>query len=282
MKTPQIILVVGAVAVSAALYFLPISPIAETKVVEEVAEGATVTYSILDDMNEIKNELDSATLAKISSLELGADNTDKEISSASRDSLMAIYDMLRKPTGSAYHSLKKAEVTNDVDHWTEAGERFLLNAKYLGSQNQKKSWYEQSKTCFEKAVELAPEDLDIQVDLGVCMIESAALLGTPPMAGIGMLKNVEQKDPKNIKALINLGYFAIKSGQFDKAEERFNTVLEIDENYVDAHLYLADMHEKQKKYDQAIVDLENYKSKSDDPQRVKEVEAYITELRKNI
>jgi Tfp pilus assembly protein PilF len=64
---------------------------------------------------------------------------------------------------------------------------------------------------------------------------------------------------------VNLGYFAIKSGQFDKAEERFNKVLEVDPTYIDAYLYLADMHEKQQKPDLAIASLKEYKNKVDRP-----------------
>ncbi|HAP68239.1 MAG TPA: hypothetical protein DCR04_00705, partial [Flavobacteriales bacterium] len=107
-------------------------------------------------------------------------------------------------------------------------------------------------------------------------------LGTPPMEGIGMLKSVEAKDPNNIKALINLGYFGIKSGQYEKAEGRFNQVIAIDKTYAEAYLYLADLHERQKLYKEAIADLENFKSLIDDPKKVGEVDDYILELSKNI
>jgi Flp pilus assembly protein TadD len=46
-----------------------------------------------------------------------------------------------------------------------------------------------------------------------------------PMQGIAMLLDVVKKDPKNLKANMSLGTFAIKSGQFDKAIPRFNTVI---------------------------------------------------------
>ena len=275
MKTPQIILVLSAIAVGVGFYMMPFAPIAEEKHDHAVEEDA-VAYNIQDDITEIKNNLDSTALSKINGWEASDEQT-------SVDSIIAFYDMLRKPIGSAFYTLEKAKITNHVDDWTEAGERFLLNAKYMGSQPQKTNWYGESRTCFEKAVALAPEDLDIQVDLGVCLIEGSSFLGTPPMEGIGILKKVEQSDPNNIKALINLGYFAIKSGQFDKAEERFNQVLKIDSEYAEAYLYLADLHERQKSYDTAIADLENFKSLiSDDQKKVDEVDAYILELSKNI
>ena len=88
--------------------------------------------------------------------------------------------------------------------------------------------------------------------------------------------------PNNIKALINLGYFWIKSGQYEKAEGRFNQVIAIDKTYAEAYLYLADLHERQKLYKEAIADLENFKSLIDDPKKVGEVDDYILELSKNI
>ncbi|MCF8276310.1 MAG: tetratricopeptide repeat protein [Flavobacteriales bacterium] len=274
MKLPQVILVLLAVAVGVILYLTPIAPIAhETE--ETEAASTEVAYDILDDITEIKNGLDSASLAEVNKWEV----SDSE---SANDSIIAFYDMLRKPVGAAFHSLKRAEASNTAEAWTEAGERFLLNAKYMGDQPRKASWFTQARSCFEKAVELDPEDLDIQVDLGVCLMESATFLGTPPMEGIGILKGVEQKDPKNIKALINLGYFAIRSGQFDKAEERFNQVLAIDGAYAEAYLYLADLHERQKMYKEAVADLEKFKTLIDDPKKSQEVDDYILELNKNI
>lgn len=268
-------MVLLALGVGAILYFTPIAPMAEKPVETEESDAPKVEYSILDDVTEIKNNLDSATLAQVNSWE--AAGTPESV-----DTLIGFFDMLRKPVGAAYHALKRAETTNDVDDWTEVGERFLLNAKYMGDNDRKTSWYKQSQMAFEKASELAPEDLDIKVDLGVCMIEGASFLGTPPMQGIGILKSVEQQDPNNIKALINLGYFSIKSGQFEKAQERFDQVLKIDPKYADAYLYLADLHEREKKFADAVKDLENYKSLVEDPQRIQEVDNYIQELSKNI
>ena len=236
-------MVLVALAIGVGLYVMPISPIAE-----------------------------SAALAQVNAWE----------TTNNADSLLGFYESLRQPVGAAFYAHKRAKSTNEVDDWTEAGERFLLIAKYMGDQPRKKSWFAESRACFEKATELAPEDLDIKVDLGVCLIEGASLLGTPPMEGIGILKSVEQQDPKNIKALINLGYFSIQSGQFEKAEERFAQVLQIDEKYAEAYLYLADLHERQKMYEKAIADLENYKSLIEDPVRTKEVDNYILELSKNI
>jgi tetratricopeptide (TPR) repeat protein len=274
LKIPQVILIFVALAIGVIFYMTPIAPIPEKAEATE-AVANTVEYNIQDDLTEIKNSLDSAALAEVNSWE----SSESEFA---LDTLIEFYNMLRKPVAAAFYALKRAEKSNTADHWTEAGERFLLNAKYMGDQAQKTDWFARSRTCFEKAVKLAPEDLDIQVDLGVCLMEGSTFLGTPPMEGIGILKSVEAKDPNNIKALINLGYFGIKSGQYEKAEGRFNQVIAIDKTYAEAYLYLADLHERQKLYKKAIADLENFKSLIDDPKKVNEVDDYILELSKNI
>jgi len=278
LKKGQILLILSAAVLTVALYALPYAPLAE-KDGHEGHDHDPVQYDVLDDVTEVNNELDSVTLALILRYETGAERNGDP---AYRDSLMALYDMMRKPVPSAYHALLKARETGDADAWTEAGERFLLNAKYMGDTPRKKEWFATARDCFERALAIAPDDLGIKVDLGVCLVEGASLLGIAPMEGIGVLKQVEQLDPDNIKALINLGYFSIRSGQFDKAEERFRRVLEADPTYVEAYLYLADMYEKQQQKGKALEALASYRDLTDDPARKAEVERYMKELSNSI
>jgi tetratricopeptide (TPR) repeat protein len=279
MKTGPVALVLSGAVLTAVLYLLPYAPLSSKNAADQETERTVADYSIMDDVTEVNNELDSATLSLITGYET---KLEREGLVTYADSLIAVYDMLRKPVPSAYHALKKAEKTNAVDAWTEAGERFLLNAKYMGGQNQKTAWYATAKESFEKALTLVPDDMDIKVDLGVCMVEGASFLGVAPMQGIGVLREVEQLDPNNIKALINLGYFSIRSGQFDKAEERFKKVLLVDPDYIDAYLYMADMFEKQQKTKEAVDILSEYMNKVEDPQRKAEVGKYIQELSSKI
>lgn len=279
MKKGQILLIVGAAALTAALYALPYAPMAQKGEDEGHDHDPTGQYDVLDDVTEVNNELDSVTLALVLRYEIGAERNGDP---AYRDSLISLYDMMRKPVPSAHHSLLKARETGEADAWTEAGERFLLNAKYMGDMPRKESWFATARECFEQALKITPDDLDVKVDLGVCLVEGAGALGIAPMEGIGVLKEVEQLDPDNIKALINLGYFSIRSGQFDKAEERFRRVLKVDPNYAEAHLYLADMYEKQQQKDKALEALASYRDLTDDPARRSEVERYMKELSNSI
>ncbi len=46
-----------------------------------------------------------------------------------------------------------------------------------------------------------------------------------PMQGIAMLLDVVAKDPKNLKANMNLGMFAMKSGSLIKQLVRFKDII---------------------------------------------------------
>jgi tetratricopeptide (TPR) repeat protein len=71
------------------------------------------------------------------------------------------------------------------------------------------------------------------------------------MQGIAMLLEVVAKDPKNVKANMNLGLFSIKSGQFDKAIPRFNTVIATAPT-PEAYFYLGTAFENLDKKQEAI------------------------------
>jgi tetratricopeptide (TPR) repeat protein len=70
----------------------------------------------------------------------------------------------------------------------------------------------------EKLQEMDPDSLKLQQAIN--LVE-----GADPMAGIMQLRELVQKDSTNVDAQYYLGLFSVKSGQFDKAIERFKKVL---------------------------------------------------------
>ena len=88
-------------------------------------------------------------------------------------------------------------------------------------------------------------------------------------------------DPENVNALTNLGYFAIQSGQYDKAIERFEKVLQIDSLNAEAYLYLTDVYLSQDEVEKGIETLEEYKKMVNDPLVKKQVDDYIKEIKTN-
>jgi len=66
--------------------------------------------------------------------------------------------------------------------------------------------------------------------------------GPNPMEGITLLREMVEKDSANVEAQYWLGVFAIKSGQFDRAIARFETILRIRPDYLAACIDLGGVY----------------------------------------
>lgn len=174
--------------------------------------------------------------------------------------------------------LKKAEADNTEQNWTASANEFLKAARYFQDAN-KAMLYKGAISGFEKALVLNPANLSAKTNLGSSIVESSSLLGTQPMAGITLIREVVAADSSNIEANLQLGLFSVTSRQFDKAIDRFQRILRIDSTHIDMYVYLGDtyltMGEKQK----AIDSYENYKTRVKDTLIVKDIDEYIKKLK---
>lgn len=115
----------------------------------------------------------------------------------------------------------------------EAGQ-ILFNALSTDTtENMQVNLVYSSRYCYEKAIELKPGDADAQIGLATVLVQGT----NEPMKGIVMLREVVAKDPLNINANIELGRFSMMSGQYDKAIERFNAVLQKDSLHLQSRYF---------------------------------------------
>jgi len=128
--------------------------------------------------------------------------------------------------------------------------------------------------CFEKSLALDPKNTDAKIMLASCYVEG----GSNPMEGISKLKEVEKTDSNNVKLQLAFAFFSVKSRQWDKAVSRFNKVLKVDSNYIEAYLHLADAYEQQGDEHNTIEVLKKYASKTNDVTARIEIEKYIKQL----
>ena len=92
----------------------------------------------------------------------------------------------------------------------------------------------------DRAIAARPDDLSLKNKLAMTIMATEA-----PMVGVQMLREVLEADPENREALINLGLLSIRSGQYDRAAERFERLLQLDSMDYEALLYLAVSWEEQ-------------------------------------
>jgi tetratricopeptide (TPR) repeat protein len=203
---------------------------------------------------------------------------------ADLDSKLLIYDSLitfsikrNVPPMVAKYTEEKARAIPTEVNYMLAGDNFFKAFRL--SKVKPKDLIVGALRNYEKVLELNPDNLDAQTATGVVNVEGSSQLGIMPMKGIGILKDVLNKDPKNVNAMTNLGYFAIQSGQFEKAVERFEEVLKIDSQNAEAYIYLTDAYLSQEKVEKGIETLEKYKSLLDDPIVLKQIDDYINDIR---
>lgn len=84
----------------------------------------------------------------------------------------------------------------------------------------------------------APMDAD-----SLRLMQAVELVNGPnPMEGIMMLREIIGKDENNVEAQYWLGVFSVRSGQYDKAIERFNKVIQIRPDYIAAYIDMGGLY----------------------------------------
>lgn len=134
-----------------------------------------------------------------------------------------------------------------LNSWLVTGDRFLKAFDNTRDSLLQPALLQKANTAFTNAVKIDSTNNDAKTGLGITIVDGMGM----PMQGIAMLMDVVKKDPKNLKANMSLGTFAIKSGQFDKAIIRFKDIIAIKPS-PDAYFYLATAYENLGKNTEAI------------------------------
>jgi tetratricopeptide (TPR) repeat protein len=93
---------------------------------------------------------------------------------------------------------------------------------------------EKTRLYLQKVLDQSPNHADAKTMMAMTFVATEN-----PMAGIMMLREVLASNPDYVPAITNLGILAIKSGQFPLALERFERLVALDSNNLQAHLYRA-------------------------------------------
>ena len=187
--------------------------------------------------------------------------------------MISLWDSLRQPAIAAYYTEQLAIAAPDEKSWNEAGNRYYAATRFV-KETEKPMLYRKAMECFEKTLELNPQNTEAKINLASCYVEGSE----DPMKGIGMLREVEKTDSNNVNLQLNFAFFSEKSGQWDKAIARFNKVLKIQPDFIEAYLHLADAYEQKGDKAKAIESLKKYSGLIDDVTIKAEIDNYIKKL----
>ena len=141
----------------------------------------------------------------------------------------------------AYYYGEAAKLESSEKNLTFAAQQFL--DKLLVEENSAmQNWLaSNAKVLFEQSLQLNPANDSSKVGLGACYMFGG--ISDNPMQGILPVREVAQKNPKNIYAQYILGLGGKKSGQYDKAIERFLIVVKEKPDNIEATLHLAECYD---------------------------------------
>ncbi|MGZ4049243.1 MAG: tetratricopeptide repeat protein, partial [Bacteroidia bacterium] len=183
-------------------------------------------------------------------------------------------DTLRLPTVAAYYMEQAAAASPIEKNWTEAGNRYYAATRFA-KEADRPILYSKAMECFQKSLDMDPKNVEVKISLAACYVEGSS----EPMKGIGMLREVEKTDSNNVNLQLNFAFFSEKSGQWDRAIARFQKVLKIQPDFIEAYLHLADAYQQKGDKAKAIESLEKYITLVDDVTIKTEIQDYINKLK---
>jgi len=225
-------LVGASIALAAVLYFLPkgsgVGNNAKPKQEPVQTAGA---FSEEGFKKKSKSLLPFNLIAKADSLEGLLKAAPKDTSVI--QSLVSFWDEAKSPAIAAGFSKLKATQTGLEKDWIGAAYRYF-DATKAATDSLESVWFvSQAMEAYNKVLEINPKNLNAKTDLGILYAEASP----EPMKGITLLREVVAEDPLHENAQMNLGFLSMKSGQYDKAIERFNQVLKINSSRIHARLH---------------------------------------------
>lgn len=278
-RTTQIVIIAGIVLLVGFLFSQDIKGLVKPKedaVSAMPTEAQAPGLSLLEASATAKNLISNATAKEFTSLETAYQKASGEEKINQAKVLAQKWDDLEQAIPSALYLEEVANGQANLTNWVKAGDRFLKAFDNTQDSIAKPIMLQKANHAFGEAIAIDSTSLDAKTGMGVVIVNGAGA----PMEGIAMLLDVVKKDPKNFKANMNLGMFAIKSGQFDKAITRFEDIIKNIKATPDSYFYLATAYENLGKNKEAIDAYLQSKKLAANPTLSSFIDKKVAELKK--
>jgi tetratricopeptide (TPR) repeat protein len=275
----QILLVLGTVILTVGL---ALSPSQVNMKPNSNAPKASPNQAVSQELNaeallkSAKSALTKEQLAQLDQLELGL-KVNGEKDTAVLDQIGRFWDRQGIPAASAIWFEKKSDLQKTEKSFLDAAYRYFDSFKLAQDSGLKDLFVAKAISNYTKVLDLNPDNLDAKTDLGACYAEGTG----EPMKGIMLLRDVVSKNPNHEMAQYNLGMLSVRSGQFDKAVERFKKVLEINPQRTQLYYYLGQIYLQEGDTTKALESYKSFIKKSEDYEAVSQVGQMVKELEKS-
>ncbi|PPL01935.1 tetratricopeptide repeat protein [Parapedobacter indicus] len=275
-KTKQIVAVTSIVIVMGLLLAQPIKGLVNDDTTEATTSGSSSSTVTFESVSlQAKQGLNASILQEISTIESQLPDASGQEKIELLQQLATEWDDVNRPAPLGFVYEELAELDPKFDYWLKAGDAYRAAYTNLQDTTMVKALNGYAINAYQKALELNADDLDAKTGLG-----SAYVSGTNnPMAGIALLREVVEADPSHIGANKSLGLFSMQSRQFDRAIERFKTVISVQPD-AESYFYLATSYENIGLKREAISAFEKSRDLAADPTLTQFINRKIDELSK--
>ncbi len=281
MKKQQLIVVGGGFLLLITLFFFgtTVSPERKQKAQQPAAhDDHAESLDFQDLLKHAKERLTPQQLQQLISLENSVSRGDVKTQKLLATKALAAFwgDTARIFEPYAFYTAEAAKLENSEKSLTFAAHLFLNSMR--GEDNPAVvNWMAtNAKDLFEKALAINPANDSSKIGLGACYLFGH--ISDNPMEGILKIRAVADKDSTNTYAQMMLGLGGMKSGQFDKAIDRFLKVMAVEPTSLEAAINLAEAYDQLSNKTKAVEWYKFVKDKVTNPQAKKAIEDRIKAL----
>lgn len=160
----------------------------------------------------------------------------EQVDDATTDSVKLVYLKLIAgswyengyPAISGHYAQEIAELTATEQAWSIAGTTFAICVQQSEDQKVKAFCQQRGVQALENAISLNPQEDSYRVNLALLYTDFPP--PNEPMKGVLMLRELEQMFPQSALVLTSLAQLAIRTGQFERAIQRLEQALALEEN----------------------------------------------------
>lgn len=287
MSRSQILIVVAAIALVAAMFFLP-KVIVSEKDTGTLAKSETAPMAeghSADDGHGHEAEASAngphaeASPEQLQELATARAKYNKAADEQGRiqiaSQLAEAYFKASKYDSAGYYYQVTAEARPGETTYKKAGDSYYEAFTFAPTQERANELGAKARDMYAQVLKNNPANLDAKTNVAMTYIATSS-----PMQGITLLREVISADPDNEKALFNLGVLSMQSNQYDKAAERFQKLVDLNPANVEATFYLGVSLAKMGQREEARTLLNKVKTMSDDPALSASVDEALLELNK--
>lgn len=236
MTQYRIIVIIASLILIGALFALPMVVVDNDPAEAAEPETAETTGELGDNDEAHAGLNDESKDEMIADLKGNwtANANDNEKSAKFADSLSVAYTTVSKPDSAVKYAELALEIEPALHRYRNAGEANYLAFVYEMDAARRQELAERARENFMKVLEEDPGDMDTKTKTAMTYLSSAN-----PMQGIMMLREVLEVDPTHEKALFNMGALSMQSNQWDRAVDRFETLVKHYPDHLEGNFYLG-------------------------------------------